>query len=142
MNQAERCDCSIHLHCGRCHGTAVELMRGGGRYCVECGYRDEDSSSALKRTGVDRDVMACGHDRRTYEWFPEDGNGRIEMGEGLGFCVKCRLARLTDQALAISELLRGEGIGPCSLPEGVVELINRTPSQAVGSRPPPAMQEK
>jgi hypothetical protein len=40
------------------------------------------------------------------------------------------LDRLTQQALAISELLRREGIGPCTLPEGVVELINRTPCAA------------
>jgi hypothetical protein len=36
----ERCDCSVHLHCGRCHGVQVEPMGNGARWCLECGFRE------------------------------------------------------------------------------------------------------
>jgi hypothetical protein len=86
----------------------------------------EDESIERRASPSQKEPMSaqqdCGHSKQ-YEWRPTVGHSDT-ITNGPPFCARCRMERLTKQAIAISTMLSDAGIGPMPLEEAVRRVLN------------------
>jgi len=68
-------------------------------------------------------MMECGHGKE-YEWYHTIGGSDAITNSPPPFCARCRLDRLSKQALAISTMLSDAGINAMPIEEAVRRVLN------------------